>query len=110
MMLPMPKIAAPRAYLDGLDPDDPATGRHYADMLEERDLREGAGNRARLHRRAGRRRLDRRAGAAGGLHAADPGEICDQYGVLLIHDEVIPAAAAPASSSPGTTGTSPPTS
>ena len=33
MMVESPKIPAPRAYLDGLDPDDPATGRHYADML-----------------------------------------------------------------------------
>jgi adenosylmethionine-8-amino-7-oxononanoate aminotransferase len=41
MMRPMPKIPAPRAYLDGLDPDDEATGRHYADMLEERILEEG---------------------------------------------------------------------
>jgi adenosylmethionine-8-amino-7-oxononanoate aminotransferase len=37
----MPKVPAPRAYLDGLDPDDPATGQHYADMLEERILAEG---------------------------------------------------------------------
>ncbi|WP_428674247.1 aminotransferase class III-fold pyridoxal phosphate-dependent enzyme, partial [Roseibium sp.] len=41
MMRPMPKIPAPRAYLDGLDPEDEATGRHYADMLEERILAEG---------------------------------------------------------------------
>ena len=34
MMREMPKVPAPRAYLDGLDPADPATGRHYADMLE----------------------------------------------------------------------------
>jgi len=33
MMQAMPKIPAPRAYLDGLDPDDEASGHHYADML-----------------------------------------------------------------------------
>ena len=37
----MPKIPAPRAYLDGLDADDPATGLHYANMLEAKILEEG---------------------------------------------------------------------
>jgi adenosylmethionine-8-amino-7-oxononanoate aminotransferase len=69
MMREMPKVPAPRAYLDGLDAEDPATGAHYAAMLEERILAEGSGNRARLHRRAGRRRIDGGAGAAGRLHA-----------------------------------------
>ncbi|MEY8838456.1 aminotransferase class III-fold pyridoxal phosphate-dependent enzyme, partial [Cribrihabitans sp. XS_ASV171] len=41
MMREMPKVPSPRAYLDGLDPDDPETGRHYADMLEEKILAEG---------------------------------------------------------------------
>ena len=41
MMQPMPKIPAPRAYLDGLDMDDPVTGLHYANMLETKILEEG---------------------------------------------------------------------
>ncbi|HUF57414.1 MAG TPA: aminotransferase class III-fold pyridoxal phosphate-dependent enzyme, partial [Thermohalobaculum sp.] len=41
MMRAMPKIPAPRAYLDGLDPEDEGTGRHYADMLERKILEEG---------------------------------------------------------------------
>ena len=43
MMKAMPKIPAPRAYLDGLDPNDEATGQHYADMLEAKILEEGPG-------------------------------------------------------------------
>ncbi|MFO0514929.1 MAG: aminotransferase class III-fold pyridoxal phosphate-dependent enzyme, partial [Rhodobacterales bacterium] len=34
MMQPMPKVPAPRAWLDGLDAADPATGTHYAAQLE----------------------------------------------------------------------------
>ena len=41
MMREMPKIPAPRAYLDGLDPALTATGHHYADMLEAEILRQG---------------------------------------------------------------------
>ena len=41
MMQAMPKVPAPRAYLDGLDPEDEATGNHYADMLEAKILEEG---------------------------------------------------------------------
>ena len=41
MMQAMPKIPAPRAYLDGLAMDDPATGQHYAAMLEACILEEG---------------------------------------------------------------------
>ena len=41
MMRSMPKIPAPRAYLDDLDPDDEATGLHYANMLEAKIREEG---------------------------------------------------------------------
>ncbi|MFK7764526.1 MAG: aspartate aminotransferase family protein [Roseobacter sp.] len=88
MLVQMPKIPAPRAYLDGLDIDDPATGHYYADMLEEQILREGPETvLAFLHEPIG--------GASTGALVPPAGymqrirEICDRYGVLLIHDEVI---------------------
>jgi adenosylmethionine-8-amino-7-oxononanoate aminotransferase len=88
MTVQMPKIPAPRAYLDGLDPDDPSTGHHYADLLEAAILREGPETVAAfLHEPIG--------GASTGALVPPAGymqrirEICDGYGVLLIHDEVI---------------------
>jgi adenosylmethionine-8-amino-7-oxononanoate aminotransferase len=88
MMRAMPKIPAPRAYLDGLDHDDPATGEHYADMLEAKILEEGPQTvAAYIHEPVG--------GASTGALVPPAGymkrirEICDTYGVLLIHDEVM---------------------
>ncbi|PWE33240.1 aspartate aminotransferase family protein [Maritimibacter sp. 55A14] len=88
MMRPMPKIPAPRAYLDGLDPDDPATGRHYADMLEARIQEEGPETVLAFI-------VEPVGGASTGALVPPAGymqrirEICDTYGVLLIHDEVM---------------------
>lgn len=88
MMQPMPKIPAPRAYLDGFDLDDPATGRHYADMLEEQILREGPETVLAFI-------VEPVGGASTGALVPPVGymerirQICDQYGVLLIHDEVM---------------------
>lgn len=88
MMKPMPKIPAPRAYLDGLDPDDPATGLHYANMLEEKILEEGPSTVLAFI-------VEPVGGASTGALVPPAGymrrirEICDQYGVLLIHDEVM---------------------
>lgn len=88
MMQRMPKVAAPRAYLDGLDPDDPATGRHYADLLEARILQEGAETVLAFI-------VEPVGGASTGALVPPAGymarirEICTQYGVLLIHDEVM---------------------
>lgn len=88
MMRAMPKIPAPRAYLDGLDVDDPETGQHYADMLEERILEEGPETVAAFI-------VEPVGGASTGCLVPPAGymarirEICDRYGVLLIHDEVI---------------------
>lgn len=88
MMRSMPKIPAPRAYLDGLDADDPATGRHYADMLEEQILREGPETVLAFI-------VEPIGGASTGALVPPVGymerirEICDHYGVLLIHDEVM---------------------
>lgn len=88
MMRPMPKIPAPRAYLDGLDPQDEATGRHYADMLEDRILAEGPETILAFI-------VEPVGGASTGALVPPKGymkrirEICSRYGVLLIHDEVM---------------------
>jgi len=88
MMRAMPKIPAPRAYLDGLDPEDPATGEHYANMLEDRILEEGPQTVLAFI-------VEPIGGASTGALVPPTGyltrirEICDRYGVLLIHDEVM---------------------
>ncbi|PLX38320.1 MAG: aspartate aminotransferase family protein [Hyphomicrobiales bacterium] len=88
MMRDMPKIPAPRAWLDGLDPDDPATGLHYANMLEERIIAEGPETVLAFL-------VEPVGGASTGALVSPPGymervrEICTQYGILLIHDEVM---------------------
>ncbi|MDU9004931.1 aminotransferase family protein [Sedimentitalea todarodis] len=88
MMQRMPKIPAPRAYLDGLDADDPATGGHYADMLEAKILEEGPETVLAFI-------VEPVGGASTGALVPPAGymqrvrEICTQYGVLLIHDEVM---------------------
>ena len=88
MMRPMPKIPAPRAYLDGLDPTDPETGRHYADMLETCIQQEGPETVLAFL-------VEPIGGASTGALVPPAGymarirEICDRYGVLLIHDEVM---------------------
>lgn len=88
MMRVMPKIPAPRAYLDGLDMDDPATGHYYADMLEATILHEGAESVLAFI-------VEPVGGASTGALVPPAGymprirEICDRHGVLLIHDEVM---------------------
>ncbi len=88
MMQTMPKIPAPRAYLDGLDINDPATGHHYADMLEACIQTEGQESVLAFI-------VEPIGGASTGALVPPVGymerirEICDRYGVLLIHDEVM---------------------
>jgi len=88
MMRTMPKIPAPRAYLDGLDLNNPATGHYYADMLEAKILAEGEDSVLAFI-------VEPVGGAStGALVPPDDympriREICDRYGVLLIHDEVM---------------------
>ncbi len=88
MMQAMPKIAAPRAYLDGLDMDDPDTGLHYANLLEECILKEGRESILAFI-------VEPVGGASTGALVPPAGymkrirEICSEYGVLLIHDEVM---------------------
>jgi adenosylmethionine-8-amino-7-oxononanoate aminotransferase len=88
MMRSMPKIPAPRAYLDGLDAGDPATGVHYADMLEAKIEAEGPETVLAFI-------VEPVGGASTGALVPPAGymqrirEICDRHGVLLIHDEVM---------------------
>ncbi|MDF1749804.1 MAG: aspartate aminotransferase family protein [Alphaproteobacteria bacterium] len=88
MMKAMPKIPAPRAYLDGLNADDPATGVYYANMLEAKILEEGPETVLAFI-------VEPVGGASTGALVPPTGyakrirEICDKYGVLLIHDEVM---------------------
>ena len=88
MMQTMPKIPAPRAYLDGLDPGNPATGLHYANMLEAKINSEGPESVLAFI-------VEPVGGASTGALVPPDGymqrirEICDHYGVLLIHDEVM---------------------
>ncbi len=91
MMRAMPKIPAPRAYLDGLDPDDEATGLHYANMLEAKIIEEGPETVLAFM-------VEPVGGASTGALVPPKGymervqEICRQYGVLLILDEVMTGA------------------
>jgi adenosylmethionine-8-amino-7-oxononanoate aminotransferase len=88
MMQMMPKVPAPRAWLDGLDPDDAATGQHYADLLEAQILAEGPDT-VLAHI------LEPIGGASTGALVPPKGymeavrEVCTRHGVLLIHDEVM---------------------
>lgn len=91
MMQPMPKVPAPRAYLDGLRAEDPATGRHYADMLEQKILAEGPDSvLAFLVEPVGGASTGALVPPAGYMEAVR--EICDRHGVLLIMDEVMTGA------------------
>lgn len=88
MMQAMPKIPAPRAYLDGLNMAAPATGLHYAAMLEAKILEEGADSvLAFIQEPIGGASTGALVPPAGYMKAVR--EICDRYGILLIHDEVM---------------------
>jgi adenosylmethionine-8-amino-7-oxononanoate aminotransferase len=88
MMRPMPKVPAPRAYLDGLDATDCAVGEHYAAMLEQKIIEEGADTvLAFIVEPVGGAATGALVPPAGYLQAVR--RICDRYGVLLIHDEVM---------------------
>ena len=91
MMRMMPRVPAPRAYLDGLDPADPATGRHYAEQLRATIEAEGPGTVLGFI-------VEPVGGASTGALVAPAGymeavaEICREYGILLILDEVMTGA------------------
>jgi len=88
MLAEMPKVPAPRAYLDGLDPDDLATGQHYASMLEQAIEAEGPETvLAFIQEPVGGASTGALVPPAGYMSAVR--DICDRHGVLLIHDEVM---------------------
>lgn len=88
MMQAMPKVPAPTAYLDGLDPSDPATGAHYAAMLEAKILAEGPETvLAFIVEPIGGASTGALVPPASYMQAVR--DICTRHGVLLIHDEVM---------------------
>ena len=88
MVRDMPKIPAPRAYLDRDNLSDEARGPRYADML--RDKIEELGPKKVLAFI-----MEPVGGASTGALVAPDSyyqrvrDICDEYGVLLIYDEVM---------------------
>ena len=91
MMVDQPKIPAPTCYLDRDDLSDHDRGLKYANMLEAEILRQGPETVLAFI-------MEPVGGAAtGALVAPDRyysriREICDQYGILLIYDEVMTGA------------------
>ncbi|WP_099867609.1 aminotransferase family protein [Pararhizobium haloflavum] len=91
MMREMPKVPAPRAYLDRDNLDDEARGLKYADMLRERIIEEGPESVLAFI-------MEPIGGASTGALVAPDSyharirEICDEFGILLILDEVMTGA------------------
>ncbi|WP_367119388.1 aminotransferase class III-fold pyridoxal phosphate-dependent enzyme [Yoonia sp.] len=84
----MPKIPAPRAYLDGLDPADPATGAHYAAMLGAEIIAQGPDTvLAFIQEPIGGASTGPLVPPQGDMQAVR--DISTRYGVLMIHDEVM---------------------
>ena len=91
MLAGMPKIAAPATYLDRDNLSEEARGLKYADLLRDKILEEGPDSvLAFLMEPVG-------GASTGALVAPDSyygriREICDEFGVLLIYDEVMTGA------------------
>lgn len=89
---PMPAIPAPTAYRDRDNLTMEQRGMRYADMLEEKILAEGPESVVAF--------IMEPIGGAATAALVPPDsyfprirEICDKYGILLIHDEVMSGAA-----------------
>ena len=88
MLVQMPKIPAPTSYLDRDDLNETERGLRYANMLEAEILSQGADSVLAFI-------MEPIGGASTGALVAPDSyytrvrEICDQYGVLLIYDEVM---------------------
>jgi len=91
MMKLMPKIAAPTCYLDHDDLSEEECGLKYAELLREKILSEGAESVLAFI-------MEPVGGAATGALVAPDSyyarirEICDEFGILLIYDEVMTGA------------------
>jgi len=91
MMRRMPSIPAPRSYLDRDELSEDERGRRYADLLRDKILELGpASVLAFIMEPVG-------GASTGALVAPDRyygriREICDEFGVLLIYDEVMSGA------------------
>lgn len=91
MMREMPKVPAPTAYLDRDNLTMEQRGIKYADMLEEKIQAEGPQSVLAFI-------MEPIGGASTGALVAPDSyyprirEICDKYGILLIHDEVMSGA------------------
>ncbi|KOF14286.1 aminotransferase [Ensifer adhaerens] len=91
MMREMPKVPAPTAYLDRDNLSMEQRGIKYADMLEDRIQSEGPESVLAFI-------MEPIGGASTGALVAPDSyykrirEICDKYGILLIHDEVMSGA------------------
>ncbi|MEZ5891891.1 MAG: aspartate aminotransferase family protein [Parvularculaceae bacterium] len=88
MVRAMPKIPAPRAYLDRDNLDNDARGLRYADMLRDKIEELGPENVLAFI-------MEPIGGASTGALVAPDSyyqrirDICDEFGVLLIYDEVM---------------------
>lgn len=88
MMQAMPKIPAPTCYLDRDNLDDEARGLRYAEMLRDKILEEGPETVLAFI-------MEPVGGASTGALVAPDSyyarvrEICDEFGILLILDEVM---------------------
>jgi adenosylmethionine-8-amino-7-oxononanoate aminotransferase len=91
MMRRMPAIPAPRCYLDRDDLDEAARGLRYAEMLRTKIIELGPENALAFI-------MEPVGGASTGALVAPDSyygrvrEICDEFGVLLIYDEVMSGA------------------
>lgn len=91
MFVDMPKVPAPRCYLDDDDLSPEQRGLRYAEMLREEILRQGPETVLGFI-------MEPIGGASTGALVAPDSyyprirEICDQFGILLILDEVMTGA------------------
>ncbi len=91
MMREMPKIAAPRCYLDDDNLDDTARGLKYAEMLRTEIIAQGTDTVLAFI-------MEPVGGASTGALVAPDSyyarirNICDEFGILLIYDEVMTGA------------------
>ena len=91
MMRDMPKIPAPTCYLDWDNLDDAARGLKYAELLRDEILRQGPDTVLGFI-------MEPIGGASTGALVAPDSyyarirEICDEFGILLIYDEVMTGA------------------